>query len=249
MHDTTCDDIISRSNWAFYDLKQTFDDGKGYPKEGIQSASILEIPGKVKFEVNNDKDHVDWQTLSSAKDTGNYSTGHTVDVNLERDPMKSLPQEFLSGNSIADEVDYCSQTRSYVSASGAPSFPVNTDVELFLSNDDVSPHSCTPKIVMVENFQVSSVQDLTLYERYVKHDTEIDLETNWTEVTADLINVHSVVKDNKIKNTHKCTNYSLYNADLCNIPCNINKITSLHEYTKPKKLYFNADHSNEPKCK
>ena len=241
-------------------MKQSFGDGIGRPEEGIQSASILDNPGKVKLEASiRSDDHVGKQILGSAKNTSNYSTGHTIDVNFDRDTMKWLPQDFLLGGvpGIENEVQTCSQTGPYDLASGAPNFlctNANTSAfthsELFLSSNDVSPaDSFALKLDMVENFQVSSVQD-TFYKRYLKcHDDETDQELIWTKVKDDLVNVPTDLKQNKTKNIHKCTNYSLYNADWCNIPLNSNKITSLHVYIRPKKQYFNADHSNEPNCK
>ena len=51
------------------------------------------------------------------------------------------------------------------------------------------------------------------------------------------------------KNTHKCVNYSLYNAQWCNIPSyNVHTILPLqvHIYAKSRKLYFTAYLCNEP---
>ena len=51
------------------------------------------------------------------------------------------------------------------------------------------------------------------------------------------------------KNTHKCVNYSLYNAQWYNIPsCKGHTILSLqvHIYAKSRKLYFTAYLCNEP---
>ena len=262
IYDTIYKDYVERSNeWADFNLKQSFGDGKGSPEEGIQSASILDVPGKVKFEVGiGSDDHVNKQTLVSAENTSNYSTGHTVDVNFDRDSMNWLPQNILfDGISKENEVQICSQTRPYDFASGIPtSNPrsyVNVDIKAnadVLACNNVSPTHSTHRYDVVENFQVSSVQDFTLYDKYMKlHKNEADLsdhELVWTKFSEDHVDFQTDLKQSKIKNIHKCTNYSLYNADWCNIPCNIDNITSLHTYIKAKKLYFNADHSNEPNC-
>ena len=51
------------------------------------------------------------------------------------------------------------------------------------------------------------------------------------------------------KNTHKCVNFSLYNAQWCNIhSCKGHTILSLqvHIYAKSRKLYFTTYLCNEP---
>ena len=142
VHNTVSNSVISGScNWANNNLKQSFGDGIGSPEEGIQSASKLDNPGKVKFKVNiGSNDHVGKQTLISTKNSSTYSTGHTVDADFVRDSMERLPQNFLLSNGIDNEVHTCSQTRPYDLASGVPSMSIDAnDVELFLPTNDVSP--------------------------------------------------------------------------------------------------------------
>ena len=112
-------------------------------------------------------------------------------------------------------------------------------------------------IVQVHNYLVSSVVNPHWFVKYVKscNAEEFDQrKINYGDMYGE-VQLYSIVTEyqNKTsqnhKNTHKCVNYSLYNAQWCNIPsCKGHTILSLqvHIYAKSRKLYFTAYLCNEP---
>ena len=112
-------------------------------------------------------------------------------------------------------------------------------------------------IVQVHNYLVSSVANPHWFVKYVKScnaeefaHRRINYGNMYREVQlySTVTKYQSKTSQNH-KNTHKCVNFSLYNAQWCNIPpCKGHTILSLqvHIYAKSRKLYFTAYLCNEP---
>ena len=122
--------------------------------------------------------------------------------------------------------------------------------------DDIC-ESSRSHIVQVHNCLVSSVANAHWFVKYVKscNAEEFDHRKISCGNMYGKVQLHSIVSkcqsetSQNHKNAHKCVNYSLYNAQWCNIPsCKGHTILSLqvHIYLKSRKLYFTAYLCNEP---
>ena len=122
--------------------------------------------------------------------------------------------------------------------------------------DDIC-ESSRSHIVQVHNYLVSSVANPHWFVKYVKscNAEEFDQrKVNYGDMYREVqllskVNKYQSKTSQNHKNTHKCVNYSLYNAQWCNIPSSKgHTILSLqvHIYAKSRKLYFTAYLCNEP---
>ena len=122
--------------------------------------------------------------------------------------------------------------------------------------DDICENSRS-HIVQLHNYLVSSVANPHWFAKYVKscNAEEFDhRKINYGNMYRD-VQLYAIVtkcqskKSQYHKNTHKCVNISLYNAQWCNLPsCKGHTILSLQVriYAKSRKLYFTAYICNEP---
>ena len=122
--------------------------------------------------------------------------------------------------------------------------------------DDIC-ESSRSHIVQVHNYLVSSVANSHWFVKYIKSSNANEFDhrkINNGDMYGE-VQLYSIVTEyqNKTsqnhKNTHKCVNYLLYNAQWCNIPsCKGHTILSLqvHIYAKSRKLHFTAYLCNEP---
>ena len=112
-------------------------------------------------------------------------------------------------------------------------------------------------IVQVHNYLVSSVANPHCFVKYVKscNAEEFDhMKINYGNMYGKvqlygIVTKYQSKTSQNHKNTHKCVNFSLYNAQWCNIPsCKGHTILSLqaHIYAESRKLYFTAYLCNEP---
>ena len=122
--------------------------------------------------------------------------------------------------------------------------------------DDIC-ESSRSHIVQVQNYLISSVANPHWFIKYVKscNTEEFDhRKINYGNMYGN-VQLYSIVikyqsKTSKYhKDTHKCVNFSLNNAQWCNIPsCKGHTILSLqvHIYAKSRKLSLTACLCNEP---
>ena len=156
-----------------------------------------------------------------------------------------------------DEFNYkmlhSSQTANWLFTLG-PTIYIETMNENCI--DDIC-ESSRPHIVQVHNYLVSSVANPHWFIKYVKscNTEEFDhRKVNYGNMYR-VLQLYSIVTKYQSKtsqnynNTHKCVNYSLYNAQWCNIPsCKGHTISSIkmHIYAKSRKLYITAYLCSEP---
>ena len=112
-------------------------------------------------------------------------------------------------------------------------------------------------IVQVHNYLVSSVANPHWFIKYVKsynaeefNHWKINYGNMYGEVQLyGIVTKYQSKTSQNHKNTNNCVNFSLYNAQWCNIlSCKGLTILSLqmHIYAKSRKLYFTAYLCNEP---
>ena len=159
-------------------------------------------------------------------------------------PLNSV---FWSKDEFYNKMLHSSETENCPFTLG-PTICIKTVNEKYI---DVICESSRSHIVQVHNYLVSFVPNPHWFVKYIKSSNakEFDHRKINNEDMYGEVQIYSIVTEyqNKTsqnhKNTHKCVNYSLYNAQWCNIPsCKGHTILSLqvHIYAKSRKLYFNA---------
>ena len=185
-------------------------------------------------------------TISNA-DYSKFGQLHADDVCI---PLNSA---FWNKDEFNNKMLHSSQTENCPFTLG-PTIYIDTVNEKYI--DDIC-ESSRSHIVQVHNYLVSSITNPHWFVKYVKScnaeefdNRKINHGNMYREVQLYSIvtNYQSKTSQNH-KNTHKCVNYLLYNAQWCNIPsCKGHTILSLqvHIYAKSRKLYFTAYLCNEP---
>ena len=163
-----------------------------------------------------------------------------------------LNSAFWNKDELNKKMLHSSQTENCPFIPGPTTYIENVNEKCI---DDIC-ESSRSHIVQVHNYLVSSVANPHWFIKYVKLcNAEFDHRTiNYGNMYGE-VQLHSIVTkyqsktSQNHKNTHKCVNFSLYNAQWCNIPsCKGHTILSLqvHIYAKSRKLYFTAYLCNEP---
>ena len=164
-----------------------------------------------------------------------------------------LNSAFLNKDEFNNKMLHSSQTKN-CPFTLEPTIYIDTVNEKYIVDVCESSRS---QFVQVHNYLVSSIINPHWFVKYVKScnaeefdHRKINHGNVYTEVQLYSIvsNYQSKTSQNH-KNTHKCVNYSLYNAQWCNISsCKGHTILSLqvHIYAKSRKFYFTAYLCNEP---
>ena len=169
------------------------------------------------------------------------------------DICTSLNGPFWNKDEFNDKMLHSSQTENCPFTLG-PTICIETVNEKYI--DDIC-ESSRSHIVQVHSYLVSSVANPHWFVKYIKSSNAKEFDhrkINNGDMYGE-VQLYSIVTEyqnrtsQNHKNTHKCVNYSLYNAQWCNIPsCKGHTILSLqvHIYAKSRKLYFTAYLCNEP---
>ena len=206
--------------------------------------SEVSSPDGVKF-----KSEINTQVMDAISDA-NYSKFGQLQANDICFPLNSA---FWNKDEFNDKMLHSSQTENCLFTLGPTIYIENVNEKCI---DDIC-ESSRSHIVQVHNYLVSSVPNLHWFVKYVKscNTEEFDHRKISYGNMYGKVQLHSIVTkyqsktSQNHKNTHKCVNYSLYNAQWCNIPsCKGHRILSLqvHIYANSRKLYFTAYLCNEP---
>ena len=172
---------------------------------------------------------------------------------ITKDMCIPLNSAFWNEDEFNNKMQHSSQTGNCPINPGYPLCVENVYEEYI---DDIC-ESSRSHIIQVQNYLVSSVANPHWFVKYVKscNAEEFDhRKINYGNMYRE-VQLHSIMikyqskTSQNHKNTHKCVNFSLYNAQWCNIPsCKGNLMLSLqvHIYVKSRKLYFTAYLCNEP---
>ena len=172
---------------------------------------------------------------------------------ITKDMCIPLNSAFWNEDEFNNKMQHSSQTGNCPITPGYPLCVENVYEEYI---DDIC-ESSRSHIIQVQNYLVSSVANPHWFVKYVKscNAEEFDhRKINYGKMYRE-VQLHSIMikyqskTSQNHKNTHKCVNFSLYNAQWCNIPsCKGNLMLSLqvHIYVKSRKLYFTAYLCNEP---
>ena len=164
-----------------------------------------------------------------------------------------LNSAFWNNDEFNDKMLHSSQTENCLFTLGPTIYIENVNEKCI---DDIC-ESSRSHIVQVQNYLVSSVPNPHWFVKYIKSFNAEELDhrkINYGNMYGK-VQLYSIVTkyqsktSQNHKNTHKCVNFSLYNAQWCNIPsCKGHTILSLqvHIHAKSRKLYFTAYLCNEP---
>ena len=208
----------------------------------IQSEVSLPDGSKFKLETNI-------QIMDTTSDA-NYSKFGQLQANDVCIPLNSA---FWNKDEFNNKMLQSSQTENCPFTLG-PIICIETVNGNCIDNICESSRS---HIVQVHNYLVSSVVNPHWFVRYVKSCNTKDFDyrkinygcMNGEVQLCGIKNKYQSKTSQNDKNTHKCVNFLLYNAQWCNIPsCKGHTILLLqvHIYAKSRKLYFTAYLCNEP---
>ena len=219
---------------------------KGNCQMGTENFIQSEVssPDGAKF-----KPEINTQVMDTISDA-NYSKFGQLQANDICFPLNSA---FWNKDEFNDKMLQSSQTENCPFTLG-PTVCIETMNENCI--DDIC-ESSRSHIAQEHRYLVSSVANPHWFVKYVKscNAEEFDhMKINCGNMYGK-VQLHSIVTkyqrktSQNHKNTHKCVNVSLYNAEWCNIPsCKGHTILSLqvHIYIKSRKLYFTAYLCNVP---